>query len=68
MSFTLWAVIAEGIPKRQKKNRQQLEAAAGVNALAIHGRDRRSGCTPAEPYPPEALLKLTKNFESCHPQ
>jgi hypothetical protein len=66
MSFTLWAVIAESIQKR--KTGSSLKLPPVVIAPAMHGRDRRSGCTPAEPYPPEACLKVTKNFESCHPQ
>jgi len=33
-----------------------------VNAIAIHGRHRRSGCTPAEPYLPERAPSSPKTL------
>src|SRR6185369_11462916 len=53
MSFSLCAVIAEAF----KRERQQLKPAAGASecTLQFTGQPRRSGCTPAEPYPPGCI-------------
>jgi hypothetical protein len=61
-------VIADAFRKKPKKTGSSFKPLPVVNAIAIHGCIRRSGCTPAEPYPPVHAGKLTKNFELCHPQ
>src|SRR6476659_4486968 len=56
MSFSLCAVIAEAF----KRERQQLKPAAGASecTLQFTGQPRRSGCTPAEPYPPGRINNM----------
>jgi hypothetical protein len=50
--------------KKQQKTGSGLKPLPVVNAMAIHGCIRRSGCTPAEPYPPvhAANSPKTLNF------
>ena len=56
MSFSLCTVIAEAF----KTKRQQLKPAAGASecTLQFTGQLRRSGCTPAEPYPPGCIKNM----------
>ena len=51
MSFSLWAVVAEHSRKQNSQPQNWLRL--GADASAIHGRLGCSGCTPAEPYPPQ---------------
>ena len=50
MSFSLCAMVAEYSEKQNSQPQQELRP--GADASAIHGRLGCSGCTPAEPYPP----------------
>jgi hypothetical protein len=50
MSFSLCAVVAEHSKKQNSQPQNWLRP--GADASAIHGRLGCSGCTPAEPYPP----------------
>jgi len=50
MSFSLCAVVAEHSKKQNSQPQNSLRL--GADASAIHGRLGCSGCTPAEPYPP----------------
>jgi len=50
MSFSLYAVVAEHAKKQNSRPQNWLRP--GADASAIHGRLGCSGCTPAEPYPP----------------
>src|SRR5687768_12135413 len=53
------------IPKENSRGQPQL--APGVDASAIHGQMGRSGCTPAEPYPPNCANTINqkrKNFQT----
>ena len=60
MSFSLWTVVAE--PSKRDPRPQQL--GPGADASAIHGRLGCSGCTPAEPYPPN---RENKHIQSAQP-
>jgi hypothetical protein len=62
MSFSLCAVIADAFTKPKEKTGSSLRPLPAVNAIAIHGRDRRSGCTPAEPYPPARARSSPKTL------
>ncbi len=63
MSFSLCAVIAEAF----KRERQQLKPAAGASECTgqFTGQPRRSGCTPAEPYPPGGHYQYATGALSC---
>ncbi len=50
MSFPLCAMVAEHSKKQNSQPQNWLRP--GADASAIHGRLGCSGCTPAEPYPP----------------
>lgn len=50
MSFSLYAMVAEH--SETQNSRPQNCLRPGADASAIHGRLGCSGCTPAEPYPP----------------
>ena len=60
MSFSLCAVVAEH-PEKQNPAQQ---AGPGDALPAIHGRLGCSGCTPAEPYPPN---RANKHIEPARP-
>ena len=65
ISFSLWAMVA----KHSKKNSQpQTWLRPGVDASAIHGRFGCSGCTPAEPYPPNRANKHTEPMWGTKPE
>jgi hypothetical protein len=67
MSLSLYTVIAEQLKKTLRQ--QPKKAAAGTMHSAMHGQTGRSGCTPAEPYPPSRKLILhrkSKYFKTCH--
>jgi len=49
-SFSLSAVVAKHSKKQNSRPQNWLRP--GADASAIHGRLGCSGCTPAEPYPP----------------
>jgi len=51
MSFSLSAVVAEH--SKMQNSQPQNWLRPGADASAIHGRLGCSGCTPAEPYPPQ---------------
>jgi hypothetical protein len=57
MSFSLWAVVAK---HAKKQNSQPQKLRLGADASAIHGRLGCSGCTPAEPYPPNRVNQHTE--------
>jgi len=57
MSLSLYTVIAE---QSRKQKPTAVGAAAGADASAIHGRSGRSGCTPAEPYPPSRISNVSR--------
>jgi len=57
MSFSLWAMVAE---HSKKQNSQPQKLRLGADASAIHGRLGCSGCTPAEPYPPNRVNQHTE--------
>ena len=57
MSFSLWAMVAE---HSKKQNSQPQKLRLGADASAIHGRLGCSGCTPAEPYPPNRANQHTE--------
>src|SRR4030095_15994656 len=69
-SLTLCTVIAEA---RQKKSGNGRKAIAGLHS-AMHGQAGRSGCTPAEPYPPscnspygkKTKLSSMSRFDKTH--
>ena len=50
MSFSLYAMVAQ--PSKKQNSQPQNWLRLGADASAIHGRLGCSGCTPAEPYPP----------------
>lgn len=58
MSFSLSAVVAEHSKKQNSQPQQWLRP--GADASAIHGRLGCSGCTPAEPYPPNRANEHTE--------
>jgi hypothetical protein len=62
MSFSLYAMVAE-TPKKQNSQPQN-SLRPGADASAIHGRLGCSGCTPAEPYPPN---RENKHIQSARP-
>jgi hypothetical protein len=57
MSFSLWAMVAK---HSKKQNSQPQKLRLGADASAIHGRLGCSGCTPAEPYPPNRANQHTE--------
>ena len=61
MSFSHYAVIAEGLQKKKQAG-PSLAGWAGAMLAAMHGRTGCSGCTPAEPYPPSrrATVSVSK--------
>ena len=66
VSFSLYALLAEHFPKT---NSQRQKLVPGVDASAIQGRAGRSGCTPAEPYPPsrEPIVQNQKKKKTIYP-
>ena len=58
MSFSLCAMVAEHSKKQNSQPQNWLRP--GADASAIHGRLGCSGCTPAEPYPPNRANKHTE--------
>jgi hypothetical protein len=58
MSFSLWTVVAKHSKKQNSQPQNWLRP--GADASAIHGRLGCSGCTPAEPYPPNRANKHTE--------
>jgi hypothetical protein len=59
MSFSLCTVIAEAFKtKRQRQTRHWRQRMH----IAIHGQLRRSGCTPAEPYPPGCIENMHQGY------
>ena len=58
MSFSLCAMVAEYSEKQNSQPQQELRP--GADASAIHGRLGCSGCTPAEPYPPNRASEHTE--------
>jgi len=67
MSFSLCGVIADAFRKYQEKAGSGSKPLPVVNANAIHARNRRSGCTPAEPYPPERGSSSPKTLNIVTP-
>jgi|GEM_PF-7000085 len=66
MSFSLSAVVAEHSKKQNPQPQNWLRL--GADASAIHGRLGCSGCTPAEPYPPNRGNKHTQPARGNHPK
>jgi hypothetical protein len=66
MSFSLWAVVAKHSQKRNSQPQNWL--GLGADASAIHGRLGCSGCTPAEPYPPNRADQHTEAAQPCQPK
>ena len=68
MSFSLGTWLAEHSPKgKENFRRRSIWNHRRIrNASAIHGQPRRSGCTPAEPYPPGGRHNLVQH--SFEPQ
>jgi hypothetical protein len=66
MSFSLCAVVAEHSKKQNSQPQNWLRL--GADASAIHGRLGCSGCTPAEPYPPNRGNKHTQPARWNHPE
>ena len=66
MSFSLSAVVAEHSKKQNSQPQNWLRL--GADASAIHGRLGCSGCTPAEPYPPNRGNKHTQPARGNHPK
>ena len=58
MSFPLCAMVAEHSKKQNSQPQYWLRL--GADASAIHGRLGCSGCTPAEPYPPNRASEHTE--------
>jgi len=56
MSLSLWTVACEGIQKAKIPTRL---SRIGQDAFRNPRTFGRSGCTPAEPYPPKRALSLT---------
>jgi hypothetical protein len=66
MSLSLSAVVAEHSKKQNSQPQNWLRL--GADASAIHGRLGCSGCTPAEPYPPNHGNKHTQPARGSHPK
>ena len=66
MSFSLWTMVAEHSKKHNSQPQNWLRP--GADASAIHGRLGCSGCTPAEPYPPNRANKHTEPARGNHPK
>jgi hypothetical protein len=66
MSFSLWTMVAEHSKKQNSQPQNSLRP--GADASAIHGRLGGSGCTPAEPYPPNRANKHTEPARWNHPK
>jgi len=66
MSFSLCAMVAEHSKKQNSQPQNWLRL--GADASAIHGRLGCSGCTPAEPYPPNRGNKHTQPARRRHPK
>jgi len=66
MSFSLSPVVAEHSKKPNSQPQNWLRL--GADASAIHGRLGCSGCTPAEPYPPNRGSKHTQPARWDHPK
>ena len=66
MSLSLSAVVAEHSKKQNSQPQNWLRL--GADASAIHGRLGCSGCTPAEPYPPNRANKHTEPARWNHPK
>ena len=66
MSLSLSAVVAEHSKKQNSQPQNWLRL--GADASAIHGRLGCSGCTPAEPYPPNRENKPTEPARSNQPK
>ena len=66
MSFSLWAMVAEHSKKQNSQPQNWLRP--GADASAIHGRYGCSGCTPAEPYPPNRANEHTKPIRANQPK
>src|SRR5262249_22946291 len=58
MSFSLWPWLAKGIPLKGK-NRSEIGTRTRRDAVRNPRAAGRSGCTPAEPYPPRPCGKDT---------
>src|SRR5213594_201231 len=58
LSFSLCAVIAEGGIAEQKARASLARGTRGNAFLQCTGGRGRSGCTPAEPYPPSRTDKI----------
>jgi len=65
MSLSLWTMDCEIIQKT--KARLALVASDGLDASRIPRTVRRSGCAPAEPYPPNRVRSLSKRLD-CRQQ
>ena len=66
MSVSLCSVVAEH--SRKQNSHPQNRLMLGADASAIHGRLGCSGCTPAEPYPPNRENKPTEPARSNQPK
>ena len=66
MSLSLCAMVAEHSKKQSSQPQDYLKP--GADASAIHGRLGCSGCTPAEPYPPNRAEKHTESAPESQPQ
>ena len=66
MSFSLSPAVAEHSKKPNSQPQNWLRL--GADASAIHGRLGCSGCTPAEPYPPNRANKHTPPARWNHPK
>ena len=64
MSLSLSAVVAEHSKKQNSQPQNCLRL--GADASAIHGRLGGSGCTPAEPYPPNRANNHTQPARGNH--
>ena len=66
MSFSLCAMVAEHSKKQNSQPQNWLKL--GADASAIHGRLGCSGCTPAEPYPPNRASEHTEPTRANQPK
>jgi hypothetical protein len=66
VSFSLWTVIAATLPKQ--KTQPFLPDGLGQCFPAMHGQTGRSGCTPAEPYPPSCTFSLALTPQNENPK
>jgi hypothetical protein len=66
MSFSLYAMVAEHSKKQNSQPQNWLRP--GADASAIHGRLGCSGCTPAEPYPPNRASQHTEPTRANQPK